>query len=151
MIGSVELWLSLSLIAFVSLYWAVSSEHFLKFHSIRITSDGYIHKIREVPFGPVTAEWEEKIVMPDGKVCPPGGAFGRSTYEDRLTPPAPGGASNGEPVIRADPALPFSEVRYHLGPMAKCVEVGSTYYSSHRVILAGWLKLRPVRVAYEHR
>ena len=130
MIRSVETWLSLSLIVFVGLYAAVGSESFLRFHSIRIEG-GEIYKVREVPFGPVTAEWTEKITTPEGRVCPAGGAFGRSTYEDRR-----------------DLSGVLDEVHYDLGPMASCAVSGAVYQSEHRVILGGWLPLRPLRAAY---
>lgn len=130
MIRSVEMWLSLSLIIFFGLYAFVGSDSLLRFHSIRIDG-GEIYKVREVPFGTVTAEWTEKITTPDGRVCPAGGAFGRSTYEDRR-----------------DLSGALDEVHYDLGDMAPCAVSGAVYQSEHRVILGGWLPLRPVRAAY---
>jgi hypothetical protein len=130
MMRSVEAWLSCVIIGFSLFYWLVPSEVFLRFHSIRI-ADGYIYKVREVPWGQVTATWTEKITTPAGKVCPETGASGTSTYEDRRA---------------LDGAL--DEVHYELGGMAECAVPGAIYQSEHRVILGGWLPLRPVRVAY---
>lgn len=130
MIRSVELWLSLALILFVTLYASISSESFLRFHSVRIEG-GQIYKVREVPFGTVTAEWTEKITTPDGRVCPATGSSGRSTYEDRR-------ALSGH----------IEEVHYALEGMADCLFPGAVYQSEHVVILGGWLPLRPVRTAH---
>lgn len=126
----VETVITTGLILFVVLYASVSSEAFLRFHSIRIDG-GEIYKVREVPFGQVTATWTEKITTPGGKVCPETGASGKSTYEDRRN---------------LSGAL--DEVHYALGGMAPCAVPGAVYQSEHRVILGGWLPLRPVRVAY---
>lgn len=126
----IEPWLTLPFIGFAILYASVSSEEFLRFHSIRI-ADGQIYKIREVPFGSVTAEWTEKITTPEGKVCPSRGSSGRSIYEDRR-----------------DLAGALNEVYYDLGEMAPCAVSGAIYQSKHVVVLSGWLPLRPVRVVY---
>lgn len=126
----IEPWLTLPFIGFAILYASVTSEEFLRFHSIRI-AEGQIFKVREVPFGQVTADWTEEITTPDGKVCPAGGASGRSTYEDRRS------------LMGA-----LDEVHYALGDMALCAVSGAVYQSEHRVILGGWLPLRPVRAAY---
>jgi len=126
----IEPWLTLPVIAFGLFYASVSSEVFLRFHSVRI-EEGNIYKVREVPFGTVTAEWTEKIVTPGGRICPPSGSAGRSTYEDKR-------AVSGH----------LEEVYYALGGMAECVEPGSIYSSKHTVILAGLLPLRPVYFVY---
>jgi hypothetical protein len=122
----VEPWLTLPAILFGVLYASVSSENFLRFHNVRI-ADGNIYKVREVPYGTVTAEWTEKIVTPEGRVCPPSGSSGRSTYEDRR-------------ALAGD----IEEVHYSLGEMAKCVVPQAIYSSKHTVILGDWLPLRPV-------
>jgi len=130
MMRSVEPWISLAAVLCAGIYFSISSETFLRFHSIRV-ADGMIYKIREVPYGTVTAEWTEKITAPDGRVCPASGASGRSTYEDRR-------------VLSGH----IEEVHYALDGMADCLFPGAVYQSEHVVILGGLLRLRPVRTAH---
>lgn len=121
--SNVTLWLAVaSLVFFALLPMVARSSLFIRPVSV-VFEGGDLLLVRELPFGPVMARWHDEIFVPAlGIECE---ASGENLYDER-------------PFNTARFPVPRSMVRCLDAPGVKVMT------SEWRVILWGWIPLRPV-------